>query len=128
MTKAYGTCRCGCGYVGPLDARKLRKSCYSYHHRRNTHIDFPAQSRSRDEVLADWAVCCLKMPEGTTAAEAARKIGIKPRALEKALQRGRSAGDERAFLKLRKPPPPPIPRNWRSAKRARQPECETIRP
>lgn len=100
-------CAGGCGY--PLTshhgnqqpghrrhaARGLCDSCRRRAITDGTYLDHPPMTRSRDELLEDWDVLRCS---GVTRTEAARRLGISCDALERAIYRGRGAGDPRAVL------------------------------
>jgi predicted DNA-binding protein (UPF0251 family) len=52
----------------------------------------PLPGRPREETLEEWE---FLRADGVTVAEAARRMGMRTRALEKALERARARGDER---------------------------------
>lgn len=55
--------------------------------------DYPRQTRSRDDLLDEWE---MLRPQGFTYGQAAERLGMTRDALERGIQRGRAAGDERA--------------------------------
>lgn len=58
-------------------------------------FDYPRRARTRDEVLDDWTV--LRAAD-CTRREAARRMGMNPASLYRALHRARHDGDPRAAL------------------------------
>jgi hypothetical protein len=79
------------------EARGLCEPCYKredYHGRLD---DYPRRTWSREELLDEWE---LLRGENYTRVQAAERLGIRPSAFERALQRARAAGDPRAALGL----------------------------
>lgn len=84
---------------GRYYARGLLSRCYD--RLRDTPealASFPLRGKRRSSVVLDrWQVLARNPPIGTTTAEIARQIGMTPRALQRALNRARLTGDERAL-------------------------------
>ena len=86
--------------VGPIPPGAVRhagRGLCTHHYDRAAELDilpdFPRLTRSYDDTLDDWD---LLRRGGATRTEGAEKIGITVKALDKAIDRGRAAGDPRA--------------------------------
>ena len=73
--------------------RGLCRGCHARRRRDGTLADAPRATMSADEVLEEWV---MLRGEGHTVAQAAERLGMTYGALEKALDRARKRGDERA--------------------------------
>lgn len=80
-----------CGHTRWHSGRGLCGSCWHRHDRNGTLENFPRVTRDRAEILEDWAFLSR---EGYTRAEAARRMGITKKCLEKAIERARRAGEQ----------------------------------
>lgn len=73
--------------------RGLCTQCYKAAEANDTLADYEVRVRSRDEVIEEYLG--LRLVGVRRIADAAPRIGMTPKALERALQRARKAGDER---------------------------------
>jgi hypothetical protein len=73
--------------------RGLCTPCYGWADRHNRLADYQPHKRSRDEVLEEWD---WLRSDGVPYKHAHQRIGMTPGAFERALQRARAAGDQRA--------------------------------
>lgn len=62
--------------------RGLCSSCYKRHLRNGTHLDFGRTSYAYADIVEDWEEL---RREGYSRADACERMGIYPRALERAL-------------------------------------------
>lgn len=80
-----------CVSCGDPDGPRLRQlctRCYDTHYYRGLHLDFERTTRSRDEVMAEWAVL---RAEGYGKRQAAERLGMTFAAFDRALQRATRA-------------------------------------
>jgi hypothetical protein len=77
--------------------RGLCDTCRSQARTTGELIDFERFTRSRDELLDDWAVL---RAEGYTLRQAAERLGMTQAAFERAYHRARRDGDPRALPAL----------------------------
>ncbi|MDN5933184.1 MAG: hypothetical protein L0I24_19315 [Pseudonocardia sp.] len=80
-----------------LDGRGLCTVCLQAARKIGGHVDYPRRTRTRDELLDDWA---LVRDEGSTYAQFAQRLGMSTSAVLRALTRARAAGDPRARYAL----------------------------
>lgn len=74
--------------------RGLCNACHRRERYNGRLADHPRSTWSRDDVLNEWEVL---RAEGHTRVQAAERLGMKPAAFERALQRARADGDPRAL-------------------------------
>jgi len=85
----------GCGRLAPRLARGLCPTCYGRRRASGALAYYERVTRPADELLDEWQ---RLRAEGYTAVNAARRIGVTPAALLKALERARRRGDPRAVF------------------------------
>lgn len=73
-------------------ARGLCSGCYWRHKTDGSLLDFEARKLSRDELLTEWE---LLRSDGVRLDVAAERIGTSAQALDRALHRALSDGDQR---------------------------------
>jgi hypothetical protein len=106
IAQTCGLCACGCGrpLVGRHVARGLSGACYAriearYRRGRSDELlDFPRRSRSRDELLDEWARLAGEVSREAFAA----RVGMSLEGFERALYRARADGDARAVMGRRR--------------------------
>lgn len=74
-----------------MGGRRLCGPCYAKANRDGTLHKWPPVTRRREDVLADW-YACKERERGCSIGEAARLMGMTPKALDMALRRARRAG------------------------------------
>lgn len=77
----------------PPRARGLCDRCYVRARYQGRLDDYERTFRPRDETLSEWERLRL---EGYTVPNAAHRLGMTTAALQRAIYRGRAAGDPRA--------------------------------
>lgn len=79
------------------DARTLCTRCAPACRRDGTLLDYPRRTRSRDDLLDDWAIL---REQGITYSQFAERVDMSTSALQRALTRARADGDPRAQYSL----------------------------
>lgn len=82
-----------CGVLDRNHGRGLCWRCHSWAQRTGRLCDFERQTRTADELLAEWDVL---RREGYAIRDAARRLGLTTKGLERAIDRAAKRGDERA--------------------------------
>lgn len=77
-------------------ARGLCERCYEHFEDTGELIAFERLTRSRDEVMSDWAILRSR---GCTKRQAAERLGIPFPTFTRAYERARAAGDPRAVAR-----------------------------
>jgi hypothetical protein len=66
--------------------RRLCQRCYGRHHYHGTHAQFERPSWANAELVAEWEWLAR---QGYTRAQAAERLGMSKKRLEKAIERSR---------------------------------------
>lgn len=77
----------------PHGGRGLCKTCYTIENEAGRLDRWSRVNRRREDLIIEWD---LLRSAGVGLVEAARRIGVKPATLDRALHRGLATGDDRA--------------------------------